>query len=380
VSGNVKYRRSPHLVCYWKNGAFVFQNYAEGTLTRASPIGCEVLEFFSDWKPAEALYKAQPAVDRGTLRRVLAMMVKARLLQRSDARPSPAERAMTSMDRWNPEAGFFHTATRNVRFTPRAVAERLLEHQAGLWPMPPPVKRYRGARTVKLPAPSSNGPLTESVLSRRTWRRFGKGTIPLRAFGELLGLTAGVQHWVSIPPHGKVALKTAPSGGARHPVELYVLAWGIRGLAKGLYHYAPDVHRLELIRPGLDARRVPEYLPHGDYWSNACALVIFSAVYERNLWRYQYSRAYRAPLIEAGHLCQTFLLLATSMGLAPFSAMGLSDDAIERDLGLDGITESVLYVAGVGVRPAATDWAPAPAGMKAPRIERNPHIHPRRSD
>ena len=64
---------------------------------------------------------------------------------------------------------------------------------------------------------------------------------------------------------------------------------------------------------------------------------------------YSYARAYRAVLIEAGHLCQTFFLVATWLGLAPFCSMALADSPIEKDLGLDGICESVLYAAGVGV-------------------------------
>src|SRR6266566_2232899 len=50
-----------------------------------------------------------------------------------------------------------------------------------------------------------------------------------------------------------------------------------------------------------------------------------------------------------GHLCQTFCLVATWLGLAPFCTAALKDTLIERDLGIDGIRESVLYVAGVGL-------------------------------
>jgi hypothetical protein len=65
-------------------------------------------------------------------------------------------------------------------------------------------------------------------------------------------------------------------------------------------------------------------------------------------------------LAEAGHLAQTFCLVATWLGLAPFCTMALADTRIERDLGIDGVSESVLYAAGVGGRPAGLDWAPWP--------------------
>ncbi len=48
------------------------------------------------------------------------------------------------------------------------------------------------------------------------------------------------------------------------------------------------------------------------------------------------ARATSAAFVEAGHLCQTFCLAATWLGLAPYCVMGLADSLIETDLGLDG--------------------------------------------
>ena len=136
-----------------------------------------------------------------------------------------------------------------------------------------------------------------------------------------------------------------------------MLALRVAGLVPGLYHYAADSHALELIDRHVSRRLVERYLPNQPWFKPAAALVFFAPVFQRELWRYPYARAYRALLIEAGHLCQTFCLTATWLGLAPFCTMALADSRIEKDLGLDGITESVLYVAGVGTRPAGTGGA-----------------------
>jgi SagB-type dehydrogenase family enzyme len=223
----------------------------------------------------------------------------------------------------------------------------------------------------------ADDPVAQVALERRTWRRFSSRKPSLSALSTLLGLTAGVQKWVSVPVYGKVPLKTSPSGGARHPIELYVVAWGVDGLAPGLYHYAADTHVLERLRRGVRPRRVARYLPMSGFFARSAALIFFTAVFERQLWRYPYARAYRAALIETGHLAQTFCLAATSMGLAPFCLMGLADSTIERDLGIDGITESVLYAAGVGCRPRGATWAPLPTGTLKARPNR--HLTPRRS-
>ena len=75
-----------------------------------------------------------------------------------------------------------------------------------------------------------------------------------------------------------------------------------------------------------------------------------TAVFPRVQWKYPSARAYRTVLLDAGHLCQTFCLVATWLGLAPFCTAAIKDTLIEKDLGLDGIRESVLYMAAVGTQ------------------------------
>jgi SagB-type dehydrogenase family enzyme len=93
-----------------------------------------------------------------------------------------------------------------------------------------------------------------------------------------------------------------------------------------------------------------------------------TAVFARTQWKYPASRAYRVVLIDAGHICQTFCLVATWLGLAPFCTMALADSKIEYDLGIDGVTESIIYAAGVGTRPKETEWAPWPTRPYGRRI------------
>jgi nitroreductase len=92
-----------------------------------------------------------------------------------------------------------------------------------------------------------------------------------------------------------------------------------------------------------------------------------TAVLPRLYWRYEHPRAYRALLLEAGHVCQTFCLAATWLGLAPFCTMALDDSRIERDLGIDGVEEALIYAAGAGTRPADGRWVQWP---RSPRSRR----------
>ena len=178
-----------------------------------------------------------------------------------------------------------------------------------------------------------------------------------------------MQQWASTPD-GEVPLKTSPSGGARHPIECYVVVRSISGLKAGIYHYAADRHLLERVNGAIPVDRMRAYVPESEYFAKASAMVFFTAVFERQLWRYPYSRAYRAALVEAGHVCQTFLLAATSLGLAPFCLMGLADTLVEKDLGIDGIRETVLYCAGVGRPPRGKKWASLNRGTLRTRTNR----------
>ena len=259
------------------------------------------------------------------------------------------------MEEWsarNPAAGFFHSSTKDVRFSrDRAATARRLQRKFKADPPPPSVKPYRSVRAVVLPAFDTASGFPRVLLERRTWREFSREPVTRGDLSALLGLTWRIQWWNRIPGGYRQPRKTSPSGGSLHPIELYVLARNVEGVKPGLYHYAADRHRLELLRAGATRAQIVRYLPTQTFYGGAAALFLMTAVFARTRWKYEFPRAYRVILAEAGHLCQTFCLTATWLGLAPFCTMALADSKIEKDLGIDGISESVLYAAGVGVRP-----------------------------
>ena len=366
-------RRSPHLVLHWKRGTLVLRNYATGRAAAATPLVCRVLDFCSDWRTCGEIRDELGIGSDSFVRTLVRRLLARSFVEQAGRRQDPRVRAMSALDCWNPEAGFFHTSTRDVRFlaTPGAWRHVPPETQSGA--MPRAVKRYPRASTIPLPRPEADPAFSKVVLARRTWRRFSVSPASVDEIATILGLACGVQQWVRAAG-GEAPLKTSPSGGARHPIEAYVVARDVRGLKPGVYHYAADRHALSRLRGPVAPARLRAYLPGGGYFAAASALVFFTAVFERQIWRYRYSRAYRASLIEAGHVCQTFLLAATSLGLAPFSLIALADSVIEKDLGIDGIGESVLYCAGVGRPPRGSSWAPLPRGHLTTRP--NPAFRP----
>ncbi len=358
---------------YWRGASIILHNYATGDVVKATPLVSALLNSCTDWREMSSVaaeLQASPALTR----QLLGHLVARHLLHRSDRALDPRERAMLAFRHWNPAAGFFHTATKNVPFTSSRLAEAALLRQARTWPMPAPSKRPRRSPVVPLPAIQRAGQFPDVLLTRRTWRRFSTRPVAASNLSTALGLSVGIQQWVPTSV-GKMALKTSPSGGARHPIECYVCVRRVTGVRPGLYHYASDSHGLEKLRGGDMTARVRAWMPRSEYFAKAAFVILLTAVFERQLWRYPYARAYRAALAEAGHVCQTFCLTATWLGLAPFCLMGLADDEIERDLGIDGITESVLYAAGAGVRPHGVTWAPTIRGSL--KVRPNPAFRKR---
>ena len=198
---------------------------------------------------------------------------------------------------------------------------------------------------------------------RRTWRRFGRRPVSLASLSRLLGLTFGAQRLMDLGASGGAMLRTSPSAGARNPIEAYVVIRHVSGVPPGVYHYAPVEHRLVRLKGGAHAT-IERHLPGQAWYGKASVLVLMTAVFARVDWKYPSARAYRDVLLETGHFGQTFCLVATALGLAPFCTGALADTLIERDLGLDGVTESVIYAVGVGTRPSGVNPPRAARGAK----------------
>ena len=375
------YRRSPALICYWQDGTLLLENYAIREKAEASPIVLEVLDALSDWQSASALHSRLTKIPPPMIDDLLEALVVHGLVDRDGHDRADGGRTDRSSEKagleawkaWTPAATYFHLTTKDVAFTPRAETNRALKKRAIDSPPPPHLKEPVSSVRIALPAPvmpTADADSFKKVLTeRRTWRRFGTRALSIDELGTLLGMTFGVQDWIEVGGWGRMPLKTAPSGGARHSIEAYVLVRHVSGLKPGLYHYQPAAHELHPIRTkpaAAAAADIRAYLPRQDWYRAASALILMTAVFPRVQWRYPFARAYRTVIAEAGHHCQNVCLVATSLGLAPFCTMALADTRIEKDLGIDGLNESVLYAAGVGPRPKNVAWAPWPGTSKTP--------------
>ncbi len=212
--------------------------------------------------------------------------------------------------------------------------------------MPEPYKNYPGATaTVPLPSPGHSQPtnIWEVFANRRSVRDYSSNRVlPLRLLSSLLVATQGITR-----REGNYGFRSAPSAGGLYPIETYMLARAVEGLEEGFYHFRPHLFDVEFIRPGNFSRALAQ-AALGQMWIvDAQVTFVWSAVVGRSTWKYR-ERAYRYIYIDAGHIAQNLYLAGTALGLGVCAIGAFFDDQVNGLVGLDGIEETVLYLATVG--------------------------------
>ncbi|MTV36495.1 putative peptide maturation dehydrogenase [Duganella radicis] len=219
-------------------------------------------------------------------------------------------------------------------------------------PPGPTIDRRGDGQTIVLPQPE-RARLDDTLFQRYTGRNFDQqAVLPLATASRLLQRAFGSQGEREMAPDAYVLKKLSPSAGGLHPTEVYVLAQRVQGIAPGLYHYQPVRHALEPLQemaPAETEELALRMVADQDWFQPAPMLVVLVTRVERNFWKYRnHAKAYRAVLLDAGHLSQTFYLLATEAGMPAFVTAAVNEIDIERALGLDPLKDMVVAVCGCG--------------------------------
>jgi SagB-type dehydrogenase family enzyme len=191
-------------------------------------------------------------------------------------------------------------------------------------------------------------PLWEAIVERRSCRRFVADPIEAGDLAGLLEAAYGVTHALeSADGRRALPLRAVPSGGALYPLELYVAALRVAGLDSGLYHFDPLRPALAVVGNELTAQDVAALSTYPEIVAECAAVIFVAAVFGRTRFKYGV-RGYRFALLEAGHVGQNILLVATALGLGAVPLGGYYDRLTDHFLGLDGVNESTLYTFAVG--------------------------------
>jgi len=165
------------------------------------------------------------------------------------------------------------------------------------------------------------------------------------SFGEVHG------PWTHLAENGLRELgirRTSPSGGGIHPSQAYLIAMQVEGLEPGVYFYNGDVNDMTLISSVDSSTSLPSYLGGQPFVSGAAAGVFVTSVLNRVWKKYPHSRAYRIPLLDIGHLSQTFHLAAAALGLRSWLTAAFDDQQISALLKIADYTENPFLFLAVG--------------------------------
>ena len=148
---------------------------------------------------------------------------------------------------------------------------------------------------------------------------------------------------------GEHLIKAYPSGGARHPLEMYVVAKSVTGLPTGIHQFdARDGELRQLADAGAGSDIDSACFGKGGI-ATASAVFVITCRWLRHNWKYRYSRSYRMVLLELGHAIQAVHLSARAEGLGVYQCPSINDEAMLSLLGLtDDCTEGPLYAIGIG--------------------------------
>ncbi len=187
---------------------------------------------------------------------------------------------------------------------------------------------------ISLPNPMSTGAISleEAIAKRRSVRRFSARPLTWQQVGQLAwaaqGITGGDQRW-----------RAAPSAGALHPLQLYIL------FPDRSFRYNPQDHSLQP-HPQVDLHELATAALSQEFIAQAPCVFAFSAVSGRTTRVYK-NRGRDYICMDLGHAAQNLLLQAAALGIAGTPVGAFGEKAVGKILSLPP-DEEPLYLVPIG--------------------------------
>jgi SagB-type dehydrogenase family enzyme len=125
-------------------------------------------------------------------------------------------------------------------------------------------------------------------------------------------------------------------------VEAYLVG-NLADYARQVFHYDPVAHALEHVASAREDFEIATlFHPSPGYTGIAPTVLVFTSVWQRIACKYG-NFGYVLALLEAGHMAQNILLMATAIDVGARPMAGFSDEVVNELLQIDGINEQALY-------------------------------------
>jgi len=346
----VRVRCSRMMIVVIEATGLVMLDYATRECVDCSDAALALLTAAHAWQGAAALLDAVEGADRRELASEASGLVEGGFLVVEDSELAGFEARYEALWEWDVRAGLYHFSIKDADWMSDAdriadLAVRVEQRQ----PAPFWTTNEAYETVIPLERPSDDEGAFSILSRRRTIRLFTGKAVPRDAVRDCLYAGLAITGFIDepVPGMGRLPLKMTPSGGARNPYEAYLYARDVEGIPPGVYHYSALENSLGLVVPA-PLPPAHELLGGQDWTDGAAAVVLLVADFRRTAWKYSHPNVYRALFHEAGHIGQNVMLAATARGLTAAPTVAVCDAVVERLLGLDRITQAVLYALVIG--------------------------------
>ncbi len=187
--------------------------------------------------------------------------------------------------------------------------------------------------------------LIDAINNRKSRRRYTSGALTLEELSFLLWAAQGVQE---ISKKEDATRRTVPSGGSRHPFELYLAVNRVNDLESGLYRYLPLDHKLCFLRADSQlSKKVTRACLKQAFVGKGAVVFVWTALPYRAEWRYSVV-AHKMIALDAGHSCQNLYLAAEAIGAGVCAIGAYNQNELDALLEADGKEEFAVYAGVIG--------------------------------
>jgi|HigsolmetaAR206D_1030411.scaffolds.fasta_scaffold02169_3 SagB-type dehydrogenase family enzyme len=206
------------------------------------------------------------------------------------------------------------------------------------YPFTPERKKVYSQKDYTLSADPLDSKLEDVLIKRKSSKLFEVRTpISIRSISKLLRYSYGLHR------HDGQIFRTVPSAGARYPIYLYLFAFNISGMDKGIYFYDLYGNSLSKIKNGDYRERLKECIDGVNRMDvERCSFAIITTADINHTCEKYGNRGYRYIMLDAGHISQNFYLVSEDQKIACKAVGGFKDNKLMDLLGLDKTKEIIV--------------------------------------
>jgi oxazoline/thiazoline dehydrogenase len=339
-----EYKRSRFLFSYWNSeNKLVLYNYNRQTKAVVSNDIISIIAALSDWRNIQQLSE-EFHIDKINLLKALEHLTKLKIIYKNSQRNDDDHISMKAP--WDPiDLAMQRQRSYGGRF---AMSERVGKS-------PSPVKNVTGLSSFKLSKPQEvvhhKLSLKEILERRKSIRTYSNKHISLADLSYFLYHSARIKKFFN-SKEGTLTERPYPSGGARYPLEIYVVNNRIKDIQKGIHYYDPLKHQIIHLNKNKNYQKEFNQFVKRVLFPNLKrepdVIFIITAVFARTMWKYD-KLGLSLILSDLGCLYQTMYLIATEMNLAPCPVGKIDEELVKNWAGLNWFEESHVGTFMLGV-------------------------------